>query len=424
MSPSEATERADGAPLASERVERLLPALTKIAELMRDGTRSLEAADLMTLARAGDPGQSHEESVQGVAELQHWAALLREGLDGAHPNVIVAALELRGVPVANGRLAVSRLFPHDDPWQDRATDFEPIECAPRRLFLQELAPNEPIRLTLQVSGGPATVSTESGAVRTNHDYAGPGKTALEVEADAQPDGTALFDRITLENPRERIVIDVALRWKARSTASAPTTAPTKTAPAQRPARPKQGAKKTVPLKSRPTPPPSPPRRWPWLIVGLALIVGIATWRDLSGNDEAAAARFLRDRVPAHLTRCNELADPAGRLASIRCRRYAMTVYYSLYASQTELSQAFMRARNHARARSTCGSRWTLGAKRRTQGALFCYLTPSGRARMLWSQRSTRILARAGRPDGRQPALRRSWVHLGPDSCIGRCAFPH
>jgi|GEM_PF-4456968 len=199
-----------GAPLSPKQVERLLPALRDVAELVqRRGDVSEE--DLKLLSQGVGL-----RTKWAVRELRIWAGILAEvrGAHDAHKrDIAVRALRLRGIQEASARLAVEIVAPEPPP-----SPSAPIRVSSEAIAFGELAPGQGAHATLIVSGGPGRVRVGSDLLLVEPTTFGPAETELKVTVKGGREGEILWDTVILESDRERVEVEVSARWSAPSVA--------------------------------------------------------------------------------------------------------------------------------------------------------------------------------------------------------------
>jgi hypothetical protein len=199
-----------GEPLSPKQVERLLPALRDVAELVqRRGDVSEE--DLKLLSQGVGL-----RTKWAVRELRIWAGILAEvrGAHDAHKrDIAVRALRLRGIQEASARLAVEIVAPEPPP-----SPSAPIRVSSEAIAFGELAPGQGAHATLIVSGGPGRVRVGSDLLLVEPTTFGPAETELKVTVKGGREGEILWDTVILESDRERVEVEVSARWSAPSVA--------------------------------------------------------------------------------------------------------------------------------------------------------------------------------------------------------------
>jgi DNA polymerase-3 subunit beta len=199
-------------PLSPNQLERLLPALRHVAELVQqNGAPSREDLQLLLLASGLDEDWA-------VNELERWAKVLaavRGVDDAARRDLAVRALTLRNVPEAPAKLAVETAAAPARVEPPEPTTL-PIQVSRDAIGFGELKPGQGAQTTLKVSGGPGRVKVGSDTVTVNPSSFGPEETALTVTVKGGLDGQVLWDALILESETESVKVDLTARWAAPS----------------------------------------------------------------------------------------------------------------------------------------------------------------------------------------------------------------
>jgi serine/threonine-protein kinase len=138
--------------------------------------------------------------------------------------------------------------------------------------------------------------------------------------------------------------------------------------------------------------------------------------------EREAALLTHVPAPTQATCGRESRDDrAGRaIAGVVCTSGPVTVFYDAFRTKAAMDGYYNRLAdgvNAARDTGACPSEqtaegtWTFEGE--TAGRLLCYTATDGRAVVVWTQDSSKILAFAVRPDANRSALHKWW--LGPKS---------
>ncbi len=195
-------------PLPPEKLERLLPALKHVADLVRDkGELSRDDLQLLLLASGMDEDWA-------VSELERWTKVLvtvRGENDERKKEIAVRALMLRGVPEAPAKLAVEVVTELKPP-EPTKRPVLPIKVSKEVIGFGELQPGQGAEATLVVSGGPGKVKVGSDMIKVEPDTFGPEETVLKVTVKGGLDGQVLWDALILESEAERVKVEIVARW--------------------------------------------------------------------------------------------------------------------------------------------------------------------------------------------------------------------
>ena len=195
-------------PLPPEKLERLLPALKHVADLVRDkGELSRDDLQLLLLASGMDEDWA-------VSELERWTKVLvtvRGENDERKKEIAVRALMLRGVPEAPAKLVVE-VVTEPKPPEPTKRPVLPIKVSKEVIGFGELQPGQGAEATLVVSGGPGKVKVGSDMIKVEPDTFGPEETVLTVTVKGGIDGQILYGYLILESEVESIKIEIIARW--------------------------------------------------------------------------------------------------------------------------------------------------------------------------------------------------------------------
>ncbi|MGI5292753.1 hypothetical protein ACQEVF_56910 [Nonomuraea polychroma] len=192
-------------PLPVPDVDRLLPLLRHVAELIRGGQQVDRNAVNVLCLGAGIEGA---DLLWAEQELQRWASILATAKQTQTPtdrNLAVRALCLRGVPEAAARLAINVVG-------EVQQAEEGIRADPPDIIMGELPAGTVGTAELVVRGGPGTATPGSDAMTVHPSAFGPGETKLLISRAPGPVGRLVWDKVILQSGTERIVVDVAARW--------------------------------------------------------------------------------------------------------------------------------------------------------------------------------------------------------------------
>ena len=209
-------------PLPPEKLERLLPALKHVADLVRDkGELSRDDLQLLLLASGMDEDWA-------VSELERWTKVLvtvRGENDERKKEIAVRALMLRGVPEAPAKLVVE-VVTEPKPPEPTKRPVLPIKVSKEVIGFGELQPGQGAEATLVVFGGPGKVKVGSDMIKVEPTTFGPEETVLKVTVKGGLDGQVLWDALILESEAERVKVEIVARWsKPTATTEQETVAP-------------------------------------------------------------------------------------------------------------------------------------------------------------------------------------------------------
>ncbi|MCS7265586.1 MAG: hypothetical protein NZ805_12220 [Armatimonadetes bacterium] len=203
--------------LPADKLEKLLPALRHVAELVQEkGEPNKEDLQLLLLASGMDEDWA-------ISELERWAKVLvavRGKKDEGKREIAVRALMLRGVPEALAKLAVE-IASSPQPSKPKVL---PIAVNRDAIGFGELQPGQAAEATIVVSGGPGRVKVSSDMVTVEPETFGPDETVVKVKVKGGIDGQVLRDALILESEKESVKVDIIARWVAPRVEREPTVA--------------------------------------------------------------------------------------------------------------------------------------------------------------------------------------------------------
>lgn len=192
-------------PLRPPDLERLIPLLRHLAELIGQGT---EADGTTRAALCLGAGIDDTDLQWADPELRRWAAILgaaHHGESAAGQDLGVRALTLRGIPQATARAAVA----------DAAASLEEsqtIWVSSHTIAAGDCPLDTPGTAEVVVRGGPGTVTPGSDSITVEPVSFGPEETTLHIRLDPAPAGSMTWSTIALETTTDRLVLDVTARW--------------------------------------------------------------------------------------------------------------------------------------------------------------------------------------------------------------------
>lgn len=195
------------APLASEQLQRLLPTLGHLAEMVKKAGKLDRESLRLLLIGSGLQEECAER------ELERWVDILVAARAASGPikrEIARRALMLRGIPEAPAALAVSVVAE-----EERAEPPQPLRslrASVASLDLGTLAPSQRGTAEFQVEGGPGQILAESDQVVVTPRDFGAGTTRVRVEV--RPSQTnEVKTKLRLVTARETLEIPLVAQWK-------------------------------------------------------------------------------------------------------------------------------------------------------------------------------------------------------------------
>lgn len=184
--------------LPVEKLNKLLPALSHIAERISTGNRM--DRNMLTEILL-DTGIDKED--QALEELELWSQILgkaRNASSDAEKNAVVAELRGRGIPEFPAILAADSASP------------KPLSVEPQHIDFGCLMPGEGANATLQVSGGLVGATVSSDYLKLTLLKKDSGITLVKVILSSGSQGETLQDNIMLQGEINELKVLVTARW--------------------------------------------------------------------------------------------------------------------------------------------------------------------------------------------------------------------
>jgi len=185
--------------LAEEKLNRLLPALSPLAERIGAGTVPEEHV-LKEILRS--TGVEAEE--WAVEELVFWSKILQSARTAATYGAkaaIAEELQSHGIPEASAILAVEAAIP------------PPLTVEPRSVNFGSLRPGEGAHATLKVSGPLLRATARNSQLKVSLADRGSGNSLVKVQLLAGSAGESLQDHVLLEGERGQVKVPVIAQWE-------------------------------------------------------------------------------------------------------------------------------------------------------------------------------------------------------------------
>ncbi len=223
-------------PLASDRLESLLPALRHVAEMVqKSGALGREDLELLLMAT----GLADDWAVD---ELERWAKVLtavRDSVDASRRELAQRALMLRGVPEAAAMLAVAAVSGSVPADSVAVVPAAPAPVARLAASVASLdfgtlpAGQSGVR-EFEVTGGPGQVVVDSDQVQAAPAQFTAGPTGIRVEV-RSGGGSLLWVPVKLVSAAETVEVPVIAQWEQCAVPGGPVARPAE-APAAAPSR--------------------------------------------------------------------------------------------------------------------------------------------------------------------------------------------
>jgi hypothetical protein len=188
-----------GEKLPEELVEKMMPALNELAELIGDGIEPDYDTLKGILSRIGLGNDGNALDV-----FERWSELLRRCNDISdnteQKEEIIAALQVTGIPEAPAILAVNR-----------ATR-KPLTCEPDVIDFKVLRPGEAANATLRVSGLLLSAQSHDKRLGVALFSAKSTETLVKIMLQAGQAGESLNDEVVLQGKKVEIRVPVTARW--------------------------------------------------------------------------------------------------------------------------------------------------------------------------------------------------------------------
>ena len=184
---------------SEDKVNKLLPALSLLAERIASGTVPDEYVVKEVLCSIGVTAEQW-----GVEELAFWSMILQRATTAATDQEkadIVKSLQARGIPQYPAILAVEAAIP------------PPLTVEPRGVNFGSLRPGEGAHATLEVSGPLLTATASSSQLKVSLARRGSGNSLVKVQLLAGSAGESLEDHVLLEGERGNVEVLIVAQWE-------------------------------------------------------------------------------------------------------------------------------------------------------------------------------------------------------------------
>jgi len=182
-----------------EKVNKLLPALSLLAERIGSGTAPDEYVVKEILHSIGVKAEEW-----AVEQLVFWSKILQGAITAATDDEktdIANKLQARGIPEASAILAVEAAIP------------PPLTVEPRSVNFGSLKPGDGAHATLKVSGPLLRATVRNSQLKVSLADRGSGNTLVKVQLLAGSPGESLQDHVLLEGERGQVKVPVIAQWE-------------------------------------------------------------------------------------------------------------------------------------------------------------------------------------------------------------------
>jgi len=191
-----------GNQLSEEKLNKLLPALSPLAEGIGTGNLPDRDALKQVLLNAGVEGEKW-----ALEELELWSKILQQARTVSNDDEkadIIAKLQVRGIPEASSILAIYAVC--------RPTPPTPPLVEPQSIDFGHLKPGEGANMTLKISGKLVKATVRSNRLKVTLLDLGSGNSLVKVQLLAGSAGESLQDNILLEGERGKLRVFVTAQW--------------------------------------------------------------------------------------------------------------------------------------------------------------------------------------------------------------------
>ncbi len=185
--------------LPEEKLSKLLPALSKLAEHISNGS-TLDQRELTAIAL--EVGVNGEE--WALVELQLWSSILEKAQDNPSTTVrttIITELQDRGIPEFPAVLAYAPVKPKS------------FSVEPPLVAFRCLKPGEGASATLKVSGGLVKEVVCNRRLKVTLLKTNAGTTLVKVQLTEGNAGETFRDEIILRGDKGELRVPVTVRWE-------------------------------------------------------------------------------------------------------------------------------------------------------------------------------------------------------------------